>query len=116
MGGMKRLIVICFTSLVFFLSLSGQSWQESLTQVFALTHITVIDATGSTAKPDMTVVIAGNLISDIGKTGKVAIPKRALVINAANKFLIPGLWDMHVHNACNIRWGKTIFLPLYIAN
>jgi imidazolonepropionase-like amidohydrolase len=71
----------------------------------------VIDATGAAAKPDMSVVISGQCIVELGRTGRVRLPKNALVINASGKFLIPGLWDMHVHE-----WNKEVFFPLFIAN
>src|SRR5689334_12449862 len=61
----------------------------------AFTHVTVIDATGASAKPDMSVVISGGRIVELGRTGRVRLPKDALVVNASGKFLIPGLWDMH---------------------
>ena len=83
------------------------SGQSSL----VFTHVTVIDATGAAAKPDMSVVISGGHIVKLGRTGRVRLPKDALVINASGKFLIPGLWDMHVHE-----WGKDVFFPLFIAN
>ena len=76
----------------------------------AITHVTVIDTTGGPVQPDMTVVITGDRITDVGKTGKVAIPKDARVVNATGKFLIPGLWDMHVH------WYAAPYLPLFTAN
>lgn len=63
------------------------------------THVTVIDATGAPAKFNQTVVINGSRIAKLGETGRVDVPKDANVINAAGKFLIPGLWDMHVHTA-----------------
>jgi imidazolonepropionase-like amidohydrolase len=75
-----------------------------------LTHITVIDATGAAAKPDLTVVITGNRIAEIGSATTTHIPKGAQVIDATGKFLIPGLWDMHVH------WGQKDYLPLFLAN
>src|SRR5437879_3584423 len=61
------------------------------------THVTVIDATGASPEPDMTVMITGNHITAIVKTAASSIPKDAQVIDATGKFLIPGLWDMHVH-------------------
>ncbi len=76
----------------------------------AFTHVTVIDATGASAKPDMTVVISGGRITAIGSSTRERIPKDAQVIEAAGKYLIPGLWDMHVH------WGDTEYLPLFLAN
>ena len=69
--------------------------------------------TGAEAKPDMTVIIVDNYISTIDKTGNVPLPKNALVIDATGKYLIPGLWDMHVHLAIS---GNEKSFPMYIAN
>ncbi|MBA3692732.1 MAG: hypothetical protein H0W77_04735, partial [Acidobacteria bacterium] len=60
-------------------------------------NVTVIDMTGKPLQAAMTVVIEGNSITKIGTTAKTKIPKNAQVIDASGKFLIPGLWDMHVH-------------------
>jgi hypothetical protein len=60
-------------------------------------HVTVIDMTGAPAKADMTVVVVGNRIAALGKTGTVRAPKGAQVVDATGEYLIPGLWDMHVH-------------------
>jgi len=80
-------------------------------QTLILTHVTVIDATGSLAKPDMRIVIRDHRIAAIGPTSAAVLPKDAEIVDATGKFLIPGLWDMHVHTG-----RKDIFLPLYIAN
>jgi len=66
-------------------------------QQLVFTHVTVISATGAPAQPDMTVVLAGARIAAIGTSRSVSIPKRARVVDAKGKFLIPGLWDMHAH-------------------
>jgi imidazolonepropionase-like amidohydrolase len=66
-------------------------------KALAFTHVTVIDATGTPAKPDMAVVVIGDRITAVGRTDAVSIPKDADVLDASRKFLIPGLWDMHVH-------------------
>ncbi len=66
-------------------------------KTLVFTHVTLIDATGSPAQPDMTVVITGERITTLGRTSKVRPPKGAQVIDASGKFLIPGLWDMHTH-------------------
>lgn len=80
----------------------------------ALVHVTVIDATGAAAMPDMTVIISGDRIIKIGKVSDVAIPERAQLVDGTGKFLIPGLWDMHVHILSEKR-GE-MFLPLLIEN
>ena len=76
----------------------------------AFTHVTVIDATGAPAKPNMTVVVSGNRISSIGKAGQVTIPANARVVDETRKFMIPGLWEMHTH--AFIRSRKSF--PLYV--
>jgi tetratricopeptide (TPR) repeat protein len=76
----------------------------------AIAHVTVIDATGAPARPDTTVIVVGGRIAAIGKAGETPIPKGARVVDGAGKFLIPGLWDMHVH----LDFKES--LPLFIAN
>ncbi len=66
-------------------------------QTIAVTHVTVIDGTGAKPKTDQTVLVAGERIDAVGKSGRVKLPANALVVDGTGKFLIPGLWDMHVH-------------------
>ncbi|MGH9752966.1 MAG: amidohydrolase family protein [Blastocatellia bacterium] len=91
-------------------ALLAQSQPSSQSKPLVFTHVTVIDATGAAAKPDMTVVLTGERITEIGKSGKVRIPREAQIVDATGKFLIPGLWDMHIH------WYQKDYLPLFIAN
>lgn len=74
------------------------------------THVTVLDMTGAPARPDMAVVITGERITEVGRSGSVRVPRDAQVVDATGKFLIPGLWDMHVH------WFHQDYLPLFLAN
>ena len=62
-----------------------------------LTHVTVIDTeTGKEAK-DRTVVISGERISEVRDSKSAKLPADAKVVDGTGKYLIPGLWDMHVH-------------------
>ncbi|MBI4456644.1 MAG: amidohydrolase family protein [Acidobacteria bacterium] len=92
--------------------LVGQDKQNPQTNPLVFTHVTVIDATGAPAQSDMTVIVTGDRITEISRTEKISIPKDAQVVDAGGKFLIPGLWDMHVHTW----YQKVAFLPLFIAN
>jgi imidazolonepropionase-like amidohydrolase len=76
-------------------------------------NVMLIDMTGAQPKPNMTVVVSGNRIAKIGKHIKVT--KSAEIIDAAGKFLIPGLWDMHTHSREDAFTRNFIF-PLDIAN
>src|SRR5580700_8618988 len=69
----------------------------SESDVLAFTHVTVIDATGRPALPEQTVLVKGDRIAAIEKFGKLKLPGSAKVIDARGKYVIPGLWDMHVH-------------------
>lgn len=62
-----------------------------------ITHVTVIDCTGAAAMPDSTVVVTDGLIAAVGPSQSVKVPSDAHIVDAKNKFLIPGLWDMHGH-------------------
>jgi hypothetical protein len=98
--------------------LVAQSKGDLQSQPFVFTHVTVIDATGATAKPDMTVVMIGDRITTLGKSRKVRVPANAQVVDATGKYLIPGLWDMHVHVFRNAsqRPPNEYYFPLFIAN
>jgi len=63
--------------------------------VVAIRGVTLIDGTGHTPVPGVTVVIVGNRIRDVGTT--VQAPAGARVIDGTGKFLIPGLIDAHIH-------------------
>jgi N-acyl-D-aspartate/D-glutamate deacylase len=94
---------------------SDQSAQPGAeTKPLVLEHVTVIDATGAAARPDMTVVFRTGRISEIGKSGSVQVPQGAQTLDARTKFLIPGLWDMHAHILTDK--GPDILLPLLVAN
>jgi hypothetical protein len=78
----------------------------------ALRGVTVIDVRTGRHLPDRTVMISGTRIQALGRTGQVRVPRAAHVVDARGKYLIPGLWDMHVHP----RGFEAIAYPLFIAN
>jgi imidazolonepropionase-like amidohydrolase len=67
--------------------------------VFA--HANLFDAQSAEILKDQSVVVAGNRIRAVGPSDQVATPAGAEVIDATNKTLLPGLWDMHAHVAEN---------------
>jgi Amidohydrolase family len=90
--------------------------QKEHTQI-VFTHVAVLDSANASLQQDMTVVIVGENIAEVGKAAGVNVPKAAQVINGRGKFLMPGLWDMHVHTfRHNPRSTNTWFFPLFIAN
>jgi imidazolonepropionase-like amidohydrolase len=92
-----------------------QAKQTTRNAPLALTHVNIIGMAGAKPKSDMTVIIVGNRIAAVGKTRELRLPKDAQVINAAGKYLIPGLWDMHVHLGVE-EFDRDSNLRLFIAN
>jgi imidazolonepropionase-like amidohydrolase len=83
-----------------------------------ITHATVVNPGTSSVQRNRTVVITGDHINSVSDAEKFQLPKNARVIDATGQYLIPGLWDMHVHSAFG-DWfpgGRDIILPLFIAN
>lgn len=64
---------------------------------FAIRHVTVIDVIGGNTKANMAVLISGNRIVQVLPDDQLTAPENTTIIDAAGKFLIPGMWDMHVH-------------------
>ena len=108
-------IAIIFLLLLTSLTILAQNTDGSYT---VLKHVNIIDVKGSPIQSDMTVTIKGNRIASIEKTAKAKIPQNAFIIDATGKYLIPGLWDMHVHVFNNVskRLADTADFLMYIAN
>jgi imidazolonepropionase-like amidohydrolase len=65
----------------------------------AITNVTVIDVVAGKAKPAQTVVIKGDRIAAVGPAATTRAADGARTIDGTDRFLIPGLWDMHAHIA-----------------
>ena len=79
-------------------------------RALAVMHVNVLDVRNGTITSDATVVIADGKITAVSPAAGARVPANVQVVDAAGKFLIPGLWDMHVH------WYDERLLPLFIAN
>jgi imidazolonepropionase-like amidohydrolase len=78
----------------------------------AIHGVTVIDVDRGRRLPDRTVVVRGGRIAAVG--GSVPIPAGAHVVDGRGKFLIPGLWDMHVH--LSAAGSDRLRVPLLLAH
>jgi hypothetical protein len=84
----------------------------------AITHVTIIDATGAPPKRNSTILIDHEKISAIGPDSSLDVPPGAQIIDATGKYMIPGLADMHIHlmGAGEPTGSREFILPLLIAN
>ncbi len=80
--------------------------------------VTVVDVRTGALLPDQTVIVERKRISSVGPSKPAKYPRNAVTVNGKGLYLIPGLWDMHVHLAFG-DWfpeAKDISLPLFVAN
>ncbi|MCC6769995.1 MAG: amidohydrolase family protein [Gemmatimonadaceae bacterium] len=81
-------------------------------QVVVIMHATIIDPDSPTVRADQAVVVRGSRIERVGPSATVRPPDGARVIDATGKYLIPGMWDMHVH--VDVTGGRPL-LGLFVA-
>ncbi len=110
---MRRFLALSLI-LASFISLPNPGHAAAL----AFTHVTVIDVSGGPTEADMTVVTERGRIVAVGKTTSLKPPSGARIVAAQGKFLIPGLWDMHVHTVFGdwLPRNERVTLPLFVAN
>jgi imidazolonepropionase-like amidohydrolase len=105
--------------LIFCISLfSLLSCRPHNASTIAITHVTVIDPANSIIHPDFTVIVTQSRIYAVGPSVSTAIPPDTKIVDAAGKFMIPGLVDMHLHllGAGEPFGSRKFILPLLIAN
>ena len=87
---------------------------------FVITDVTLIDGTGSAARPGMSVVVRDGRIVEIGETAGDDPPTAPTVIRAAGHTLTPGFVMLHEHMFYPSGGGRynthqVSFPPLYLA-
>jgi imidazolonepropionase-like amidohydrolase len=58
---------------------------------------TLIDGNGGAPRPNAAVLITGDKIAAVGSAADVKAPAGADVVHADGKYIIPGLWESHMH-------------------
>jgi hypothetical protein len=83
----------------------------------AITNTTVVRVADGALIPDQTIVIRGNRIAEVGSSRTTRFAKSATVVDGRGAFVIPGLWDMHVHaiRTTDVAAQSRIF-GLFVAN
>jgi imidazolonepropionase-like amidohydrolase len=100
-------------------ALAAASAAQAREQVDLLIHdANVVDVARGRIVSGQAIAVRGNDIVAVGADG--ALSKRfgaKQVVNAAGKFVMPGLWDMHVHfgGGQELIGENKALLPLYVA-
>src|SRR5512134_1433936 len=65
--------------------------------VVALTHVQLVDGTGTAARPDQTIILRGDRIEVVGPSASTRVPAGATVLDLTGHTVIPGLISLHEH-------------------
>ena len=97
---------------------AGVLWPERLPEAppavdrLVIENVSVVDAETATLRPGMTVSIENGRIHGLASSG--GSRPSGVVIDGSGQFLIPGLWDMHVHLGSKL--STHLHLPLLVAH
>src|ERR1700676_2806733 len=108
---------LVFTWLFFFAAaVAGK--KPTPNDLVVINNVNVVDVRSGAVLADQTVILERNRIASVGPSKSAKYPRNAPSMNGHGYFLIPGLWDMHVHLVFG-DWfpgAQGITLPLLIAN
>lgn len=110
---MKRLLLAAL--LVFAATGALQRAWATDDHALVLRSVTIVDIERDRLEPQRDVVIVGDRIVGIQAGGTARLPARGRVLDGRGKFLMPGLWDFHVH-LFSAPGEEDFALPLYIVN
>jgi hypothetical protein len=83
----------------------------------AIERVSVVDVETGQLRPAQTVLVKGGRIVAVDAADRIKIPENTRRIDGRGRYLMPGLWDMHIHfsmvNAdtmllLNVRMGVTV--------
>jgi imidazolonepropionase-like amidohydrolase len=81
----------------------------------ALVNVNVVSVDEARVLPEQTVLIRGNRICAVVAAAGAAVPEGATVVNGGGRYLMPGLWDMHVHALWDTQVAD-LFMSAFVAN
>jgi imidazolonepropionase-like amidohydrolase len=79
---------------------------------YVIRNISLIDVENDTVLPGRNILIRGNRIAAVSENEFDVLPNQG-IIEGAGKFVLPALWDMHVHL---MHLSPAIGYPLFVAN
>lgn len=92
----STVIILVFLILVFF-PLSNITFEEKDYTQILIEDVNIVDIENEKIDSSKYILIAGNKIKRISSSPINFSDQQTLRINGKNKFVIPALWDMHVH-------------------
>ena len=82
----------------------------------AIVNVNVVPMSSETVLPQQTVIVEDGLIAMLGPVDEVPIPEDATVVDGTDRFLMPGLAEMHAHVPAAGSANLDRNFSLYVAN
>ncbi len=91
---------------------------EPNNHALAITNVNVVDVTDGSVARNVTIFIRGNRILWVAKHALLEHGEHLQVVNGVDRYVIPGLWNMHVHLVQDVPadYSERVLMPLMIAN
>jgi imidazolonepropionase-like amidohydrolase len=88
-------------------------------QTITIDNVTIVDVTNGRLQPRKAIVIEGQRIARIENASEAT--RAAATLDGTGMFVIPGLWDMHVHayftnDTARFHSTSEVMFPLFIVN
>jgi imidazolonepropionase-like amidohydrolase len=111
---MSRLFLRLFLLLASFYVTGVVAQEKPTDSKIFIFNVTVINPETGKEVPHRTVIVSGEWIEEVKDSKEVNAPAGAKTVDGSGKYLIPGLWDMHVHAMYPPRLDS--WMPLFVAN
>lgn len=102
--------------LLFLLTLALVGAQAMASETTAFVNVNVVPMSSERVVPEQTVVVSGDRIVAIGMVDDVSIPRGAKLVDGTDRYLIPGLAEMHAHVPDPDSAALGRYFSLYVAN
>ena len=87
-----------------------------LADTTAFVNVNLIPMTSEKVVPAQTVVVAGGIITEIGSVDTIPVPEDAILVDGTDRYLMPGLTEMHGHVTGTGKAQIHRLFSLYLAN
>jgi Amidohydrolase family len=103
---------------VLLLGLCALAAEPSREHALAITNVNIVDVTDGHVERNVTIYIRGNRIQWVAKHAMLEHGEHLQVVNGVERYVMPGLWNMHVHLVQDVpaEYTERVLMPLMIAN
>lgn len=103
-------------ALLFFVLAWPATGQGVRAETTVFVNVNVIPMSSDRVLRQQTVVVDGGRITEIGDVDSIAVPKGAQLIDGTDRFLMPGLAEMHAHVTSTAPEQVDRLMTLFVAN